>query len=261
MATAKLSNLRVLVTRPADRSAEFAAALGSAGAEVVLQPLLDIVPLSSPEHDAAIQKGRRLLMDLDRYQQLIFISVNAVQYGLDQIEQYWPQWPLGIQVYAIGAATAAALAERDIRVHQSAPAMNSESLLASDDLQCLKNSKVLIVRGVGGREYLAAELASRGAEVDYVECYQRSRPDIGGGQLRALLLQHRINVVALNSGETLNHFTKLMGAEALNYPVLLPSARVADIAREQGYRQIIQADNAGTTASLAALANYAENNH
>ena len=258
MATAKLSNLRVLVTRPADRSAEFGAALSEAGAKVVLQPLLDIAPLLSPEHDAIIQHSRSVLMSLDRYQRLIFISVNAVQYGLDQIDQYWPQWPMDIEVYAIGAATAAALAERDVNVQHSALAMNSESLLACAELQNIARTKILIVRGVGGREYLADELTKRGAIVDYVECYQRGKPDIDGGQLRVLLLQHSINVVALNSGETLGHFTELMGVAAFNYPVLVPGPRVAEIAKAQGYRIVIQADNAGTTASIAALEHYAD---
>ena len=260
MATAKLNNLRVLVTRPADRSAEFAAALTEAGAAVSLQPLLDIAPLSSPEHSEAMQKSRSLLMNLDSYQQIIFISVNAVHYGLDQIDQYWPQWPLGIQVYAIGAATAAALAERDIAVHHSAQAMNSESLLACADLQHISHSKILIIRGVGGREHLAEQLRQRGAAVDYAECYQRCKPDIDGGQLRSLLLQHSINIVALNSGETLAHFSDLMGEKALTYPVLVPSDRVADLARAQGYQTVIQADNAGTAASLVALKRYAESN-
>jgi uroporphyrinogen-III synthase len=260
MATAKLNNLRVLVTRPADRSTEFAAALTAAGAVPVLQPLLNIVPLSLPENEVAIKKSRSLLMNLDGYQSLIFISVNSVHHGLDQIEQYWPQWPMEIDVYAIGGATAAALAERDITVRHSAKAMNSESLLACRDLQDINRSRVLIIRGVGGREFLATELRKRGAVVDYAECYQRCKPDIDSGQLQALLLQHKINIVALNSGETLNHFTELMGAAALLYPVLVPSLRVAGIAMTQGYQTVIQADNASTAASLAALNYYVQSN-
>ncbi|WP_269618856.1 uroporphyrinogen-III synthase [Zhongshania sp. BJYM1] len=260
MALAKLNSLRVLVTRPADRSAELAAALTAAGAECVLQPLLDIAPLTQADHGEAIQKSRSLLMNLDRYQCVIFISVNAVQYGLDQIEQYWPQWPMDIDVFAIGAATAAALAERDVVVRHSALAMNSESLLACAELQNIAQAKILIVRGVGGREYLATELTKRGAIVDYVECYQRCKPDIDGGQLRALLLQHRINMVALNSGETLSHFTELLGSVAFAYPVLVPSPRVATLAKNQGYQSVIEAENAGTAASLAALQRYVESN-
>lgn len=260
MATVKLNNLRVLVTRPADRSAEFAAALTAAGAVSVLQPLLNIAPLSLPEHQAEIKQCRSLLMNLDSYQSLIFISVNSVHHGLDQIEQYWPQWPMDIDVYAIGGATAAALAERDITVRHSAQAMNSESLLACGDLQHINKSKILIIRGVGGREFLATELRKRGAVVDYAECYQRCKPDIDSGQLQALLLQHKINMVALNSGETLSHFTELMGAAALPYPILVPSSRVADIAKAQGYQTVIQADNAATAASLTALKHYVQNN-
>ncbi|CAA0102374.1 Uroporphyrinogen-III synthase [Zhongshania aliphaticivorans] len=260
MAIAKLSDLRVLVTRPEDRSADFAAALRAAGAEVVLQPLLNIAPLTAAEHGAAMQKSHSILLNLDEYQRLIFISVNAVQFGVEQIEQYWPQWPVGIEVYAIGAATAAALADRDVTVHQRALAMNSESLLSCSGLQNVAKSKILIVRGVGGREYLAEELKKRGALVDYVECYQRCKPSIDGEQLREVVSARRVNMVALNSGETLSYFTELMGEEAFSYPILVPGARVEELARAQGYCSIVQAENAGTEASITALECYANNN-
>ncbi|MDF1692731.1 MAG: uroporphyrinogen-III synthase [Zhongshania sp.] len=260
MATANLHNLadlRVLITRPADRSAELQAALAAAGASVLVQPLLTISPLAADTHAAELQRSRQQLMNLDNYQHLIFISVNAVHYGLALIEQFWPQWPMGVKVHAIGAATAAALRARDIVVEDvDDAAMNSESLLAKAGLQQLAKQKVLIVRGLGGREYLAEQLSARGAQVGYAECYQRSSPEIDGIQFLNLLRQHQINMVCVNSGETLLHFSALLGDIAQEYPVIVPSERVAAMAVELGLRRIIQAENAGTPATLAALHSY-----
>jgi hypothetical protein len=42
--------------------------------------------------------------------------------------------------------------------------------------------------------------------------------------------------------------------------VLVPSLRVAGIAMAQGYQTVIQADNASTAASLAALNYYVQSN-
>ncbi|GAA4093989.1 uroporphyrinogen-III synthase [Zhongshania borealis] len=260
MATASLpdlADLRVLVTRPSDRSTELVTALTVAGAEVLSQPLLNIAPLAADSHGAELQRCRQLFMNLDSYQHLIFISVNAVHYGLDAIDQFWPQWPLGVQVHAIGQATAAALAARDIDVQLADDvAMNSESLLATPALQHLQGQKVLIVRGLGGREYLAEQISARGAQVDYAECYQRKSPELDSRQFHALLLQNNINIVCVNSGETLHYFSTLLAELALNYTVLVPGERVARLAESLGFTQIIQAENAGTAATLAALRRY-----
>ena len=226
---------------------------------VLSQPLLSISPLSLVDHSAELQRCRQLFMNLDGYQHLIFISVNAVHYGLEYIEQFWPQWPIGVKVHAIGAATAAALAARDIDVHfADSVAMNSESLLVSSALQQLQGQKVLIVRGLGGREYMAQQLAARGAQVDYAECYQRSSPSIDSGQFHALLLKEQIDIVCLNSGETLQYFDSLLGELARFCTVLVPSERLVAMATELGFKKIIEAENAGTAATLMALRHYVQ---
>ena len=262
MATASqpdLAELRVLITRPIGRSDELLAALTAAGAKVLTQPLLSISPLSSADHGAELQRCRQRLMNLDRYQHLVFISVNAVTYGLELIEQFWPQWPIGVQVHAIGTATAAALAERDIDVHLAdSPAMNSESLLAAPALQHLQGQQLLIVRGLGGREYMAEQLAARGAKVEYAECYQRSSPELDSSEFCALLLKNQINIVCLNSGETLHHFNALLAGSARDFTVLVPSARVAAMAKDLGFNRVIQAENAGTVATVNALRRYVQ---
>lgn len=255
-----LVGVRVLITRPADRSAALLAALRAAGAKAVSQPLLEITPLSAVEHRLEIQACRQRLMNLDCYQHLIFISVNAVKHGLEAIEQLWPQWPIGVKVHAIGTATATALADRDVDVEAvDRVAMNSESLLASPMLQYLQDQKVLIVRGLGGREYLAEQLAARGAQVDYAECYQRLPSRLDREQLLQLLRRQNINIVCLNSGETLEHFTALLADAARHYTVLVPGERVASMAEGLGFKRVIQAENAGTAATLAALRHYVEN--
>ena len=250
-----LKGLKILITRPAARSGELRAALQSAGAEVWEQALLDIKPLDASRHSEHIRTSRSRILDLDRYQRLIFISVNAVQYGLELIDQYWPQWPMGIAVHAIGDATANALRQNGIPVDDTAAAMNSESLLASGKLQALQNEKILILRGIGGREYLAQQLRLRGAHVDYVECYERRSPNLADGELRALLVKHQLQVVCLNSGETLANFHRHCppSTDALEPILLLPGQRVTEQARALGYNRLLQAENAGTAASLAAL--------
>ena len=103
--------LRVLVTRPAGEAADaLCAALGAAGYEAFSLPLLELSALPEP---TPVQ--RHMLQDLAHYQHIIFVSSNAVRFGMAWVYDYWPQLPVGINWYAIGDATANSLARYDIK--------------------------------------------------------------------------------------------------------------------------------------------------
>ena len=85
---------------------------------------------------------------------MIFISANAVRFGLALVDDYWPQLPTGLNWYAIGVATAAVLARHGIAAITPRRFMSSEGLLAVPALQHVSDQRVLIVKGEGGRECL-----------------------------------------------------------------------------------------------------------
>ncbi len=254
-----LQGLRILITRPEGRNEELRSALVAAGAQVWVQPLLRIVPLA--ENDERYQHARRCLLDLDLYQHIIFISVNAVACGMALIDDLWPQYPLGVRCHAIGAATAKALhdwpwpagALTPLEAQQGG-AMDSDSLLASAAFNGVDGQRVLIVRGCGGREQLAQKLRERNARVDYAECYQRCGPGEAADDLQSQLEAASIQLVCLNSGDTLQQFTqRIAAARRDEYHLVLPSARVQQLAQEAGFRHTLLAENAGTAATLAAI--------
>jgi uroporphyrinogen-III synthase len=248
-----LQGMRVLLTRPAGRAVALQRALTEVGVEVLHVPLMEISPLAAAEHEAVIGRCRSHIMNLDLYQRIIFISVNAVEFGMQLIDECWPQWPQGVTSYAIGEATAQALAKWDVAALSGGPSMDSEGLLARPELQVLEHEKVLIVRGLGGRETLADGLRQRGAKVDYAECYQRQASLLAKGELTALLDRQQVDVVCLNSGETLTYFHGHCPPEQCRAALLLPSQRVAEQAEGLGYTQVFRAENAGTAATIAAL--------
>lgn len=254
-----MQGLRVLVTRPAGQADGFVQGIIDAGGQAWHQPVLTIEGLAESDKVARQQCKQRVL-DLDLYQQAIFVSTNAVKFGVDWIEQYWPQLPVGVQWHAIGAATAAAMQAAGLSVcEQGREVMDSEELLAAPALQSVAGQKFLIIRGVGGRQYLSEQLRSRGAVVDYIECYQRGLPDLHEQSLAQLLDRHQINVVSVNSGESLANFCQLLGQQLSDYltmALLVPGERVAELARQRGFSTVIVASNAGQTATLNALAQY-----
>lgn len=245
----------VLVTRPKGREVELVAALQEAGFNPVYYPVLEIAPLL--ESDPAFGALKNRVLDLDLYQHIIFVSMNAVEYGMYWFDMYWPQLPVQQSYYAIGEATAKALAAYNVSVIGSESiAMNSEALIQVGALQQISGDKVLIVRGVGGRDYLYDHLTARGASVEYLQCYRRGLPQCCDYSVKQLLVEQDVDVICANSGESLTNLCTLYGeplAHLLSLPIVVPGKRVATLAEQKGFTEVICAENAGTHATLKAL--------
>ena len=115
----------VLVTRPAGQAQGLCQSLVAAGYRAHSQPLLELQPLPEPD-----PLQRAIVLDLDQYQHIIFVSGNAVHYGMASIEDYWPQLPVGVCWYAIGDVTASRLEHYGVTAITPGAAMTSETLLA-----------------------------------------------------------------------------------------------------------------------------------
>jgi uroporphyrinogen-III synthase len=251
-----LTGLRVLITRPRGRGETLAAAIRAAGGSVAEVPLLAVEPLD-PRRDAdRCEIADIRLQQLDRYDVIIVISMNAVSMGLERASRFWPSWPAGPRWYAIGAATAEALRPWGIDAVAPSGGMYSEVLLAQPELQDMEGEHVLLIRGIGGRETLADTLRARGAIVVYAECYRRVEPVLNAAERATLAAP--ADVICVNSAETLmnlwNNLPTPVPAEIYRRALIVPSTRVAEKARELGFQHVITAANAGTAATLDALA-------
>lgn len=242
----------IWATRPAHQNVSWQAQLAEFGAQVLALPLLDIVPLSSPEATARI-KAR--VLKLDEYQHVLFVSQNAVAEAFRWFEDYWPQLPVGIHYYAVGAKTANAVAAFGVPVNEAGDAMNSEALLALPQLQQVAGSKILICRGQGGRPKLGEELAARGARVDYLELYQRALPAAATAGIAAVDWQQR-HIIPLFSGETLQNLLSILPTtpSKTNIQLVVPAAHIDEQARATGFSGAVVAQNASEQAMLAAIA-------
>jgi len=253
--TPGLNGLSVLVTRPQGQAGALVAAIEVAGGRAQHCPVMAIAALD-PQHQAAlIESNKHKILALDNYHHIIVISGNAAHFALELIDDYWPQLPQGLQWHAIGSSTGVLLQNRGIDLSSSGSgAMNSEAILRQATLQQLHNHKILIARGLGGREYLRQQLQSRGASVDYIECYQRQLAASSAACLRQQL--GCVDAICLNSGESIDFFSALAGAEltaARSLPVVVPSKRVAEHAQKNGHSRVIVAENASNPAVVEAL--------
>lgn len=223
--------------------------LRQAGAEVVICPLLEIVG-----HDPdASARNREIAMGLDLYDHVIFVSRNAVRFGMPAIDRYWPQLPLNLAIYSVGQATAAELANWDIQPVVP-DTQTSEGLLALPALDAVAGQRFLIVRGVGGRAMLGETLATRGALVDYLEVYERlqSSPDEA---VRDSIRMLENTIVVAYSGETLAAFDGMLGndpAARARFVLVVPSKRIEAMAAAAGFDSVVVAKSAEDAAMFEA---------
>ncbi|BBL76942.1 uroporphyrinogen-III synthase [Methylomagnum ishizawai] len=249
-ATGPLAGRTLLVTRPADQAEGLCASIEAAGGRAWRWPLLEIVPVG----DAAPALA---LLNRDDWDWLVFVSANAVRCAAGL--RAWTRRGSGsTRIAAVGAATAQALAETGMRVDLiPKPQFNSESLLAAPEFAQVLGKRILIVRGAGGREWLARTLAERGAETAYAEVYQRCRSQADPACLVEAWNEGGVDMALATSGEALAHLMDLLGeagpALADQTPLAVIGGRIAQQARERGWRRVVVAEPASDDGIMAAI--------
>jgi len=247
-----LNGARVLVTRPAHQAENLSRLIEERGGLAVRFPTLEIVELGD---FSAIQST---LAHVDKYQWLVFISANAVtMYGYysdsDKMEKF-----KSVRIAAIGKATAKALVLAELPVDLVPEAgYNSEALLAMPQMQQMNGQRCLIVRGEGGRDELAVTLRSRGANVEYLDVYKRTIPDIDTSQVNLLIAQDKLDVITVTSGEALQNL--LIMLEEKNHQrlfevsLVVVSDRIREIAADIGFKRIAVTDSPSDVAILETV--------
>lgn len=242
----RLAGRGVLVTRPAAQAAALCELIRVNGGGPVAFPTIDIQPPADP------RIARQRLAE--HWDVLVFISRNAVEYGLALLPGGLPQTTA---IAAVGRATAQALiAAGHPATLVPASGFDSEALLALPVLQQVAGQRVLIVRGDGGRPLLADTLAARGAEVHYAEVYRRVLPVVDTAPLLAGW-RTSIDLVTVTSDEVLTNLLTLVGAAGrdwlLTTPLVVISDRGAAFAMQQGFRTVAVAEEASDDGVLEAL--------
>jgi uroporphyrinogen III methyltransferase/synthase len=240
----------VVVTRPRAQAPMLVAALERHGLRTHQFPLLDIAP--TPNLDDL----RAALGDPSRYALVVFVSPNAVQQAFAAMPEGY-RWPQEVPVAVVGPASAQALAAHGVAppahrviqpaTHADDARQDSEALYARLDVSSLRGREVLIVRGNGGREWLADQLREAGASVRTVEAYRRSVPAPDAAAwlaLRAVL--SRRHAWTLTSSEAVRNLDELargnLSPADLNTlhgaPCFASHARIVEQAKSLGFRDV-----------------------
>lgn len=249
MTALPLAGMGVAITRPSDQAKKLSSMIEAAGGHVILFPLIEIVALGN------YRLFKQVIADITDYDWIIFISSNAVQHGMPHLLKY--PIPSHLKFAAIGPVTAKGLQDFGIeQVLIPEGRFDSESLLSMPDLQQMQGKKVMIVRGVGGREVLAETLKARGAEVTFAECYQRINPQKNVDTLNKAWSNQSLRAIVVTSSEAMRHFLDLASEAPWLRDVTLcvNHARIAEPPIAMGLNVKV-AEAPGDEAMLAALRN------
>lgn len=239
--------LNVLITRPEHKSQALVKLLEKQSIHAIAQPLFDYQAYS----DKQAIKAALAYADI-----LIFVSVPAVEFAN---KLYSLAQQKNKTVLAVGAATRNALQNLGL-THASSPTLeNSEGLLALDALANVQGKNIVIFRGDGGRELIADTLIALGANVNYIESYQRVWRTFTKN-IAQQWQQQQINCIVVTSNAILNKLVELINLnKTSNKPQqdeqywlteciwLVASQRIADNAINIGLTKVINMQGASDT--------------
>lgn len=234
-----LQGHHIVITRPQDQAKQLVSLIKRQGGNALLFPLIAISPLD--EYDNFSQQ----IEALPRQDWLIFISSNAVQYGMPRLLQALGHVPPTLKFAAIGPVTATELkkfAIDDTLIPNGR--FDSEALLALPEMQDVAGKNIMIVRGVGGREVLAETLRQRGAHVQFAECYRRTNPQTSTQVLEEYWQQRRLDALVITSSEAMRNLLQLAENETdrdlplwlRSTPLCINHQRIAELPLQKGLK-------------------------
>lgn len=244
--------MRVIVTRPAAQAADWVAQLRANAIDAVALPLIGIAPVADPAELHAAWRA------LPAQRLVIFVSPNAAEQFFAQCPAGAP-WPPDLLAGSPGPGTTRVLvglgvpAAQVIEPASDAPQFDSESLWAQLRGRAWQGTQVLIVRGDGGREWLAQTLQDAGAQVAHVTAYRRVPPSFEGEPaelLQAALDRPEAHLWFFSSSEAIDNLAA--GAPAGTAwgaaGAVATHPRIAARARQLGFARVTEA-----RPSLAAV--------
>ncbi|HEX9428044.1 MAG TPA: uroporphyrinogen-III synthase, partial [Candidatus Polarisedimenticolia bacterium] len=244
----------ILVTRPREQAGAFTDLLEEEGARVIELPAIEIRP---PRSWAPLD---RALARLEKYHLLIFTSANGVARFFERLSARRIDLRAlhGIDLVAIGPATAAALTGRGLRVAAVPEEFRAEGIVRVLQRRALLGTRVLIPRAEAARDLLVRELRRRGARVEVAPVYRTVPSREGVEEARRMLRQGGIDLVTFASSSSVTHFLgKFRESGDRRRVRRLPAAAIGPItartARRAGFRVVVMPKRFTITALAAAI--------
>jgi uroporphyrinogen-III synthase len=244
----RLTGCHVVSLRPAGEHAALRRAAAREGAGLIALSPWRIASRSDADTRTALHAALRA-------SRVVFTSPNAVRsaHALAPLAA-----APGQRWFGVGASTARALRDAGVP-HAVAPArMDSEGLLALDDLHDIAAADVGLVTAPGGRGLIAQALQARGARVRRADVYERVPVPVRAAALARLDAAADPLWLALTSAEALQRIQAALPAPAwqrlLHARTAAASERLAQRARAAGFAEVLVAAGPHPRTLVEAMA-------
>jgi len=263
-----LAGQTILVTRPADQADSMGQALAKLGANVLIQPAIEIRPPADWQPvDSAI--GR-----LSEFDWVVFVSRNGVNYFLDRCQQLGVDFAdsaqrLQLSVAAGGAKTASVLQARGVHVDLIPNSFDSEAMAAAllavaDEATTNKKDvdkkiadkkiadkvntqdatigkqdsgaiKFLIVRANRGSPVIAEALANANILCEQIAVYENSDVTTADPTITLKMQTGEVDWVTVTSSAIARSLVNLFGKTLQKSKLVSISPTTSEVLRELGY--------------------------
>ena len=236
-----LLDLKVLVTRPEKQALNLCTLIEQSAGQAIRFPVINIRSVFVEQATIAAIKQQDFI---------IFISRNAVTYFTKQMQK---NIPTQCRLIAVGAGTAGSMKTAGLHVALQAFPANSEGLLSLPELAQCQGSKVMIVRGQGGRELLATTLQARGANINYADVYTRLLAMPTWAECQQAILANCIVCTSVAGVTNLCLLLDEVDASLFNKPLIVVSERIKEHALSQGFQHVMVTDEVSDQAIVQQL--------
>lgn len=235
------AGVRLIVTRPAAQALGWQQRLAALGMEAAVLPLITISP---PADETALHAAWATLA---AQALVMFVSPNAVA-GFFAHRPAAMAWPAGVLAGSTGPGTSHALTQAGVPpAQQVAPPppgpYDTESLWPLLAGLPWAGRPVLVVRGDGGRDWLARQLADAGALLRFVAAYRRGPPVLGPAEealLDEALRRPQQHCWHFSSSEAVRHLRQARPeADWSRSQALATHPRIAEAVRQAGFASVV----------------------
>jgi uroporphyrinogen III methyltransferase/synthase len=250
-----LFSKRILVTRARHQAGALSHLLSERGAEPIVIPAIGIHALSDTG------KLDQAIASLDRYQWVVFTSVNGIEAFFQRLEalKLDTRALSGLKIGAIGPATAKALAQKGITPDYVPAVYSSEGLLAGLKGYPVRGKRFLLPRADIADKKLTDGLTRLGAEVQEIVAYRTVVPPKAISKIRETLSSGQLDVITFTSSSAVSNLAATFQGDPTpinNTKVACIGPKTADAATKAGLKVDIVARKHTVPGLVEAIEEY-----
>ena len=229
----------ILVTRPTEQAESLVRLLRDQGANVLVQPAVEIGP---PKDWSSVDAAIR---NLGEFHFIVFCSTNGVRFFLNRLlKQTHDIRSLGsAKLAVVGSQTASALANYHLAADIVPGEFNAKSLVASV-IPIAKNKRVLVIRASRGRDDIVDPLCAAGAIVDEVIAYDHRDVERLNPPIAEAISNGKVDWVTVASSATATNLHKLFGKDLAKTKIASLSPITSQKLGDLGYQVSAEASKA-----------------